>query len=119
MASSVAPPQDGDPFADRRAHPRVQLALPAFLQANEQRHAVHLVDLSAGGAKVNCAAALSVGTEVMLDCGSFAGAAVVRWQNGGVLGLCFESELDAREVSALIERSKALAARMKSAGNGS
>ena len=55
----------------------------------------------------------------MLDCGSFAGAAVVRWQNGGVLGLCFESDLDAREVSALIERSKALAARMKSAGNGS
>ena len=48
----------------------------------------------------------------MLDCGTFGHAAVVRWQNGSLLGLCFDGELDVREVSALIERSRALAARM-------
>jgi hypothetical protein len=35
---------------------------------------------------------------------------VVRWQHGEFLGICFESELDAREVSALVDRSNALAA---------
>ena len=50
------------------------------------------------------------GTAVVLDCGTLGRSAVVRWQNDGLLGLCFDSELDARDVSALLERSTALAA---------
>jgi len=114
MTNSAPNLQDPDPFADRRIYPRVPLALPAFLQVNEERHAVHLLDLSAGGAKLNCSVSLSVGTAVILDCGTFGSGAVVRWQNGDLLGLCFDSELDAREVSALASRSRALAARMAS-----
>jgi len=49
----------------------------------------------------------------MLDCGTLGRQAVVRWQNGEVLGICFESELDARDVAALMERSKALEALLK------
>ena len=86
------------------------MALPAFLQANGKRHAVHLLDLSAGGARLNCPASLVTGTAVILDCGTIGRSAVVRWQNAGVVGLCFDSELDEREVSALMERSKAVAA---------
>jgi hypothetical protein len=41
---------------------------------------------------------------------------VVRWQNDGLVGLCFDSELDSREVSALIDRSVALSALMDSRG---
>ena len=100
-------------YEDRRAYPRVPVAMPAFLQANGQRHAVHLLDLSAGGAKLNCPATLPIGTAVILDCGTLGRPAVVRWQTGGVLGLCFDSELDAREVTALIARSTALDALMK------
>jgi hypothetical protein len=110
MAASVPSP---DPYADRRANPRVSVALPAFLQAKGERHQVHLLDVSAGGAKLNCAASLSTGTAVMLDCGTLARKAVVRWQNGEIMGVCFDSELDAREVSALADRSKALASRMQ------
>jgi hypothetical protein len=113
MASSVPSPQDNAPYADRRVHPRVPVALPAFLQANGERHAVQLLDLSPGGAKLNCSASLSIGTAVILDCGTLGRAAVVRWQKGGLLGLCFDRELDVREVSDLIERSRALAAWMK------
>jgi PilZ domain len=109
MASSVPAPQ-GDPYADRRVYPRVPVALPAFLQAGGERHAVQLLDLSPGGAKLNCPASLPTGTAVMLDCGTLGRSAVVRWRSDGVLGLCFDSELDARDVSDLIERSKALAA---------
>jgi len=110
MASSVPTPEDGDPYADRRVYPRVSVALPAFLQAGGERHFVQLLDVSPGGAKLNCATSLSVGTSVTLDCGTLGRSAVVRWQNDGLLGLCFDSELDAREVSALIDRSTALAA---------
>ena len=110
MASPVPSREDDAAFADRRAHPRVTVALPAFLQAGGERHSVQILDLSAGGAKLNCPISLSSGTAVTLDCGTLARAAVVRWQNGEVLGLCFESELDARDVSDLAGRSKALEA---------
>jgi PilZ domain-containing protein len=113
MAKPFPSAQGADPYADRRVHPRVEVALPAFLQAGTERHHVQIVDLSPGGAKLDCPAKITTGTAVTLDCGTLARTAVVRWQNGAVLGLCFDSELDARDVSALIERSKALAAWMK------
>ena len=111
MASFLHSLRDDAPFADRRAYPRVEVALPAFLQADGERHAVQILDLSAGGAKLDCLVNLPTGTAVTLDCGTLARAAVVRWQTGGALGVCFDSELDAREISALIERSKALTTR--------
>lgn len=105
------------PYEDRRAYPRVPVAMPAFLQANGERHAVHILDLSAGGAKLRCSATISIGTAVVLDCGTLGRSAVVRWETGGVLGLCFDSELDGREVTALIARSSAVGAFMKTRDN--
>jgi hypothetical protein len=116
MASPAPDPQDSVPYEDRRACPRVPVAMPAFLQANGDRHPVHLLDLSAGGAKLNCPAVLPTGTAVILDCGTLRRSAVVRWQADAVLGLCFDSELDAREISALIARSMALDTRMRTRG---
>lgn len=113
MASSSPLPEDRDPYADRRVYPRVPVALPAFLQANGERHSVQVLDLSAGGAKLNCALSLPSGTAVILDCGGLSRGATVRWQNGELVGVCFDSELDERDVSALADRSNALAARMK------
>jgi hypothetical protein len=110
--ASTAP---ADPYADRRLYPRVEVALPAFLQVEQKRHAVHLLDLSPGGAKLKCPAGLASGTAVMLDCGTLRRSAVVRWQSEGVIGICFGSELDGRDVTALSARSSALATRMKSA----
>lgn len=112
MASSVPAKQGSDSFEDRRAFPRVSVALPAFLQAAGGRHAVQMLDLSAGGAKLNCAISLSSGTAVSLDCGTFERPAIVRWQDGRFLGLSFETELNDREMAALIERSNALSAWM-------
>ena len=113
MASSVPSPAQDDPFADRRVYPRVPVALPAFLQANGKRYSVQILDLSAGGAKLTCSARIASGTAVVLDCGTLGRGAVVRWQNGDALGLCFDRELDPRDVSALAERSKALVSLMK------
>ena len=108
-ASSLSSPEDSASYEDRRAFPRVPVALPAFLQANGERHSVQIVDLSAGGAKLDCPANLPTGTAVTVDCGTLCRTAVVRWQTAGVLGLCFDAELDPRDVSSLIERSNALA----------
>jgi len=108
MANPAPTPDDGT-FADRRAYPRVPVALPAFLQADGERHQVQIVDLSAGGAKVRCPAGLPTGTAVVLDCGTLGRPGVVRWQNDGLMGLCFDAELDARDLAALTDRSNALA----------
>jgi len=113
MTGSASSAQDRSPYEDRRAYPRVPVAMPAFLQADGERHSVQLLDLSPAGAKLDCPTSLSVGTAVILDCGTLARGAVVRWQSGGLVGVCFDSELDEREASALIERSKAIAAWMK------
>jgi len=110
MTKSVPTAHEAEPFADRRLYPRVEVALPAFLQVNGERHSVHLVDLSAGGAKLKCPVSLASGTAVTLDCGTIGRSAVVRWQSEGLVGLCFDSELDARDVSAMMVRSKALSA---------
>jgi hypothetical protein len=113
MAKPEPAPRDQDPYADRRVYPRVPVALPAALQAGAERHSVQLLDVSPGGAKLNCHARVPVGTAVTLDCGSLARAAVVRWQNDGLMGVMFDSELDSRVVSALTERSRALEALME------
>jgi hypothetical protein len=116
MASPLPSSQDTDPYADRRLYPRVEVALPAFLEVEGERHSVRLLDVSPGGAKVSCAIGVALGTPVTLDCGTLGRSAVVRWQNGDLFGLCFDSELDARDVSALIDRSKALAERIAPKG---
>lgn len=116
MTRPIATREDQDPFEDRRAYRRVSVALPAFLQADGRRQSVQILDLSSGGAKLTCAAEFAVGTAVFLDCGTLGCAGVVRWQTGRTLGLCFDAELDAREVSALMDRSNALAALMKTRG---
>ena len=110
MASPVPAAQDSDPFADRRAFPRVSVALPAFLQAAGERHSVQMLDLSAGGAKLDCPIRLVIGTSVTLDCGTFERPATARWQEGRFLGLSFDSELNDREMMALVDRSDALSA---------
>jgi hypothetical protein len=112
MASSLPTPED-PAYADRRLHPRVPVALPAFLQAKGERHAVQLLDLSAGGAKLSSSVDLPIGTAVTLVCGTLSRAAVVRWGGAGILGLSFESELEPHDISALIERSRTLEARIK------
>ena len=112
MASQASPSQDRDLYADRRLHPRVEVALPAFLRADFDRHAVQIVDLSNGGAKLTCAAELASGTSVTLHCGTLSRAAVVRWQNAEFVGIAFETELDPRDVRALIARSHAMTDRM-------
>ena len=110
MAKPAAAPEDRSPYEDRRVYPRVPVAMPAFLQAGGERHAVQLLDLSPAGAKLACSASLPVGTAVVLDCGTLCRSAVVRWERDGHLGLCFDVELDQREASALIARSTALEA---------
>ncbi len=79
MANRGPAAHDYDPYDDRRAYPRVPVALPAFLQANGERHAVQVVDLSAGGAKLACSVRLASGTAVTLDCGTIGRSAIVRW----------------------------------------
>ncbi|MEQ7872417.1 PilZ domain-containing protein [Sphingomonas sp. ASV193] len=105
-----------DPFADRRAAPRVTVALPGFMTVAGRRSSVQLLDVSAGGAKLATAEALAAGTVVDLDCGTVRRQATVRWGGGGTVGVSFDRDLDARETAALVERSTALAARMHPAG---
>ena len=112
--ASVAPSPEGFVAHDeRRTHPRAFVALPAFVHVGEERYPVQLLDLSPGGAKLKGAKVFSAGTKVKLDCGTLGRSAVVRWQNGDQMGICFDAELNEREVGVQVQRSKALAAWLK------
>lgn len=114
MTASPVPSTDTcDAREDRRSHPRIAVALPAFLHAQGERHPVQLIDLSPQGAKLKGNATFPVGTPVRLSCGTLGRAAAVIWQQGEKMGLCFEIELDDRELAVQIQRSKGLAAWMK------
>lgn len=102
---------EGSAFADRRACPRVRVALAAFLEAGEQRYSVQIADLSAGGAKLDCRNGLVAGTAAILHCGMLRRAGIVRWSTGGgTVGFCFDCRLEASDVAALVDRSNALEA---------
>lgn len=102
-----------DDLANRRLHPRVAVALPAFLVLRGRRYSVQVVDLSPGGAKIDCAQALvATGATVTLDWGGGSSQATVRWREGRLAGLAFAVEIDARDVLSLARRSEALAARL-------
>ena len=113
MATPVPSADDPAAHEDRRSYPRIAVALPAFVHADGERHPVQLVDLSPEGAKVKGNAVFPVGTQVRLSSGTLGRAAVIIWQNGEVMGVCFDIELDARELAAQVQRSKGLAAWMK------
>lgn len=107
-------PAEPDPFVDKRQHARVSVALPAFLVLGGRRYPVQIVDLSAGGAKVDCGLALVVaGAVVTLNWGGAGSQATVRWREGRQAGLAFAAELDPRDVADLARRSEALGARMR------
>lgn len=88
----------------------MEVALPAFVHVGGERHAAQILDLSPGGARLKVDVSLPVGTAVTLASGTLGRAAVVRWQTDNLIGLCFDIELDDREVTALMTRSKALSA---------
>jgi hypothetical protein len=103
-----------DRFVDQRQHPRVSVALPAFLIIGGRRYPVQIVDLSAGGAKVDCGQALVVaGAVVTLNWGGAGAQASVRWRDGRLAGLAFAAELDPRDVADLARRGQALGERMR------
>ena len=118
MTGSGPTAQGSDPYADRRIYPRVTVALPAFLQADGDRHAVQIVDLSSGGARLTCSqqtfrwgTAGDIGLRNARPRGGGQGRL-----NEGFMGLSFDKNSNIREVSALTDRSSALGARMKTRG---
>ncbi|WP_300973342.1 PilZ domain-containing protein [Sphingomonas sp. LHG3406-1] len=113
MTPALPASAEPDPYADRRLHPRVAVAMPAFLILGGRRYPVQIVDLSAGGAKIDCGTALvAAGAPVTLNWGGGSAQATVRWREGRLAGIAFAAPLDERDVAALATRSAALAARM-------
>ena len=112
--TALKAPAEPDRFVDQRQHPRVSVALPAFLILGGRRYPVQILDLSSGGAKVDCGTALVVaGAVVTLNWGGAGAQATVRWREGRLAGLAFAAELDPRDVADLARRGQALGDRMR------
>jgi hypothetical protein len=114
MTPALSPSLPHDPYAALRLHPRVAIAMPAFLTLGGRRYSVQILDLSAGGAKLDCGTALvAPGAVVTLNWGAGGAQATVRWREGREAGVAFTTELDPRDVADLARRTEALQARMR------
>ncbi|GAA3998296.1 PilZ domain-containing protein [Sphingomonas humi] len=114
MTLAVRAAPEPDPYAAQRQHRRVQVALPAFLVIGGRRYSVQILDLSAGGAKIDCGTALVVaGASVTLNWGGAGAQGEVRWREGREAGLKFAVEIDERDVADLARRGQALSERLR------
>lgn len=82
---------------------RQKLFAPTTLHVGEASQRAHLLDISAGGARLHAAAPPPLRALVLLDCAGKRRAARVMWRDGAKIGLRFVVPLSAADVAAAID----------------
>lgn len=84
----------------RRVARRLKTFKPAELRQAGAATRIHILDVSASGARAHGAAPVK-GAFVTLDCGSLSRAAIVAWAKGSRFGLAFVQQLSDEELVAI------------------
>ena len=80
----------GPPEGPRPRMPRVEVGSIAWLREDGSTHRARTVNVSQGGVKIECAAAIPVGAEVTVSLpGLSPRAGTVRWADSGAYGVTF------------------------------
>ena len=84
-----------------RAHPRQKIFQPAELRTADASTRVHMLDVSAGGARLHSALPLNVGADVVLLWCDQQRKAQVAWSRDQRCGIRFDVPLNPVQVAAL------------------
>ncbi|WP_419827572.1 PilZ domain-containing protein [Sphingomonas sp.] len=98
MASAFEMPED------KRDSRRQRLLLTAQMDFEDGTRDVHLLNISATGAKLDCEAAPSHGEAVTLICGGLRVAGHVAWIDEMRFGIAFDMPIDAKQLIARGQR---------------
>jgi hypothetical protein len=96
---------------DRRSAKRFPAALPVILELGEQRLCAQLIDLAAGGGRLEVSVIPLPHSELRLRCGTIAIRAIVVWSRGNHIGLEFQAMLTDKQIDEQVRRTHALAYR--------
>ena len=94
MASAFEMPDD------KRHTPRERLLLTAQMEFSDGLRDVHLLNISALGAKLDCEQTPTPDERVTLICGGLRVAGMVAWIDEHRFGVSFDKPIDARHVLA-------------------
>lgn len=98
--------------AERRRAQRAAVSLPVLIHSGGRQHVARLLDLSCSGAKVETAASLACGAQLVLSCGTIEADAAVVWGNLRTFGIRFLAPVRDTVVTQQICRSQAAAGRL-------
>ena len=108
MADHMASLQARQPGSDKRAAPRIAVALPVLIGTWEGQHRARLHNISRGGALVEAAAPVRAGSQVQFSCGTIETRGTVVWQDSECFGVSFRFPVDEARIAQQIARSEAL-----------
>ena len=82
----------------RRARARSRVGLPATIETLTGQRRVVLQNISVAGCMIEAPQLPSVGSDVIVKCGSIDALSVVIWAGNGRCGLAFDSSADGHEI---------------------
>ena len=85
----------------RRAKARARIGLPASIETLTGSRRVVLQNISVTGCMIEAPQLPSVGSDVIVKCGTIDAMAVVIWAGNGRCGLAFDDPADGREIMRL------------------
>ena len=88
--------------ADNRREPRLKVFRLGRAQASGMDFKVHLLDVSARGARLHAGEALGTGVRMTLDCSSVSTTGEVRWVDASRFGIRFDVPLVPSELDAIV-----------------
>lgn len=104
-------------FGRRAAH-RFSVALPVVIELAGEKSSARLINLGRPGALIEAQRPLTMGTTLVLHCGTVVVAAYVVWTEGSRIGLGFARSLTDQQVQEQVSRGRALLARRQGRDHG-
>ncbi|MGE5721198.1 MAG: PilZ domain-containing protein [Sphingomonadales bacterium] len=92
---------------EKRHTPRSSVSLPVLIETAGRQHSARLHNLSLGGAMLEAAIPLDVGTRITINCGTIDADATVIWDDFPRAGIEFASSVDEADLIHQLARSRA------------
>jgi hypothetical protein len=92
------------PLRDGRAEPRLKVFKLGVADAGGAPFKVHLLDVSASGARLHTGMAPDRGIQVTLTCSSISATGTVRWVDASRFGVRFDKPLVPSELATILAK---------------
>ena len=94
---------------EKRAAPRIPVALPALIGTYDGQHSARIHNLSRGGALIEAAVPLRTGSQIRFNCGTIETHGTIVWNDSNCFGVKFRMPVEETRIAQQVARSEAAA----------